>query len=559
MTSTNFNKITLNCDVMIHIFKFLNFGDQLRLARVNANLRSIFLQYISPISYNKLKVTKFAENYIVSNDTNTDRILIPNSRDLEEFLQFYGKQVYDYFVKTRRDIQKFEVLFADTPLRMEYFKNLAKLKVAYIDCVTVDDMVQVTNNFPNLEVLEIRANKFETEPQNGCITRAIVKELLRLVKLKELRMIQRCGYKLKLNDFCKIVTKLPLEIIEICCSILLDSDDNKSEFQQSPNIQLMQLERIICTDWIFYSMLNRFQNLKTLTIYRYCNEIASALVSLTQLHQLTISLATFDEDPNVILPPNITTLHLIVCYGLSLDHLQQILHENSNPSLTEFVAKATEFRVKEFRELHISSRIKTLNIEWLKLDRFRSPFVENSALQNLTLNTLPKNHLAMDTLLNLRKLKKLSIRVTLPDEGFYIIRILQELPLLRQLVVEQYVESKDLSLQAVITSVTSLNISRLEESDPTLGFWFDMFSLNPQLELEMQVEIHGTSTLQNLIQHVKFPRNLRKIQICGFTVDCKLRNNFESVLEAINNFVDEDHPTFPRTCNIIMSRNNNKC
>ncbi|XP_073836873.1 uncharacterized protein isoform X2 [Musca autumnalis] len=537
-----FYKIAFNSDVMIHIYKLLSFGDQLRLAQVDANLRSIFLQYISPICYNKLTVRKLERGYyMVSNGMDTDRSWIQNSSDFEQFQQFYGSTVCD--------------LFAYIPVRMEFFKNLVKLDCYYIYTITQDAMVQLTNNLPNLEELQVYAVEFETEPPNDCIARAIVNELLRFPKLKKLVLnVLICSYEIKFKDFYEIVTQLPLEIIEINFPILFDTDDNELELQQSP-LPLMQLET------------------------ECCNEMLRALNRLTQLHQLTICNTDFCEEANIILPPNLTALHLDHCFGLLLDHLQQFLQEKSYSKLIEFVTIGTDFRIKEFKELHISSRIKILNIEGFNLNQFHSPFVENSALENLTwhgfgrrfamfnsislchnLHTLDmrSGYLALETLLNCTNLKKLSLDRIMPDQEFYVIHILQDLPLLRELVVQQIVKSSCTSLQAVVTCVSSIKIIGFEHFDDILGFWFDMFSLNPQLELQLQCDVHDRNRLQYLTQHEKFPRNLRKIQIFGFTVDCsKLRNNFESVWKTISYPLEDyenDHP-YRSECNIIMSRN----
>ncbi|XP_073837952.1 uncharacterized protein isoform X3 [Musca autumnalis] len=131
-----------------------------------------------------------------------------------------------------------------------------------------------------------------------------------------------------------------------------------------------------------------------------------------------------------------------------------------------------------------------------------------------------------------------------------------KLPLLRELVV-LHATSAWPSLRAVVSSVTSLKILSFLNSDPILGFWFNMFSLNPKLELQLRVNTDDPNRLQNLIQHENFPRNLRKIEVCGFTVDCnKLRKNFKSVLKTINYNIDDYEPLYhlERKCNIIMSR-----
>ncbi|XP_073843541.1 uncharacterized protein isoform X1 [Musca autumnalis] len=575
MSSTNFNDFASNCDVMIHIYKFLNVGDQLRLAQVNGKLRNLFLQYIWSISYNKLTIIEYEYLlYAASNCMDKDRILYLNSSDLEEFLTFYGNNVNGLYTNTR--------------LRMEFFRNLIELKYCNKG-VILNEMTQLSNTSPNLEVLQVYDHGLEFLPPNYFITRGTVTQLLRFVKLKKL-VLYIIGFrcKIKFKDFWVIVTKLPLEILELYIPILFDSDDNEFEFQQSP-LPLKQLEiTTVGNDGRFFSMLNSFRNLKVLTTrLQYTNEVANALKCLTQLHQLTLNHSNFNEEANVILPPNITILHLKYCDGLLLVHLQQFLHEDSNPKLTEFIAIETDFRVKEFKELQISSRIKILNIEHFDLNQFRTPFVENSALENLTLHSaegvgsgihfvrlntisfcrnlhtldMHGQNLALDTLVNLKNLKKLSLDLISADQGFYIIRILLELPLLQELAVRELASLICPTLQAVVTSINCIKIFCFKPPGPTIGFWFDMFSLNPQLELQMRIAELDRETLQNLIQNEKFPSNLRKIKFFGLPVDCsELRNNCESVWKRLHYLIYdyEDHYTNGRKCNIIMSRNYNK-
>ncbi|XP_073843543.1 uncharacterized protein isoform X2 [Musca autumnalis] len=170
MSSTNFNDFASNCDVMIHIYKFLNVGDQLRLAQVNGKLRNLFLQYIWSISYNKLTIIEYEYLlYAASNCMDKDRILYLNSSDLEEFLTFYGNNVNGLYTNTR--------------LRMEFFRNLIELKYCNKG-VILNEMTQLSNTSPNLEVLQVYDHGLEFLPPNYFITREL--PLLQELAVREL-------------------------------------------------------------------------------------------------------------------------------------------------------------------------------------------------------------------------------------------------------------------------------------------------------------------------------------------------------------------------------------
>ncbi|XP_073841200.1 uncharacterized protein [Musca autumnalis] len=477
MTSSDFNKISSNCDVMMKIFELLDTNDQVRLASVNNVLRRIFLDVICSINYETLKIMQFPRlfhsNYIVSNNSCIDRIVVYGDKALEKFIKCWGEIVYE--------------LTTESPVPMCYFPNLIKLKCEF-ERVSAEDIAQIVVNLPNLKDLDISAYK------------------------------------------CKKTGE----------------------------------EEVLIT-----------------------HEFGA----LTQLKHLTICNTEFSYSTrSITLPPNLTTLHLIECENLTFDVLQELLGENSQPQLTEFVSTDTSFDIREFKELKISSRIKTLNIKNFDLEQFRSPFVTNSTLEQLTLykpfnwrdkglhsirlscltycqqlHTLDVygQYLSLDTLLYLTNLKKLSIYVSVPEQWSYITRILQELPSLRELEVRQNsnVRGPYPPLPpAVVTNVIDVKVKTPNfRTRWTYDFWFDMFSLNPQLELQMDIRIDGHKCLRDFVRSRKFPKDLRKIIIHGFTNDVdKVKYDSKSVYEfKIFYFADENEFEIDDQdeYNVILSRN----
>ncbi|XP_073838767.1 uncharacterized protein [Musca autumnalis] len=580
MASSDSNKIFSNCDVMIKIFKLLKSRDQVRLASVNNALRRIFLDFICPINYETLKIMKFPRRiqakYIVSNNSCIDRIVVYGDEALVKFLKRWGEIVYE--------------LTTERPVPMNYFPNLIKLTCEFVR-LTVEDIAQLVVNLPNLKDIDISA--YKCKKTDDYISEEIVKELLRFRNLKRLKL-QICedSCKIKFKDFREIATKQQLDILEL--NVVISPEDNEME-PLLPPPSLKQLAVIAFTEnpGKFLSLLKTFEHLKTLKV-EFVGEmevpITNEFGELTQVKHLTICKTSFPySQQSLILPPNLTTLHLRECDNLTLDILQEILDENSQPQLTEFVSMDTSFDISEFKELKISSKIKTLNIKNFDLEQFRSPFVTNSTLEQLTLyktfywrykglysiqlscltycqqlHTLDVygQYLSLDTLLYLTNLKKLSIYVSVPAQWSYITRILQELPSLRELEVRQNsnVRGPYTPLPpAVVTNVIDVKVKTPDfHTSWTYDFWFDMFSLNPQLELEMDIRIYGHKCLRDFVRCRKFPKDLHKIIINGFNNDVeRVKRDSKSVYHEIFYFTDENEYEIidPDDCNIIMSRN----
>lgn len=522
-----FDRIASNDDVMIYIYNFLNFGDQLRLAKVNADLGRIFRHHIWPMDYDQLKLIEFDDVYIVSNGTtDTDRKLLPTRFDLLSFLHFYGDSVSELSIDL-------------TVLPVSFLRNVVKL-----NCHVANgggSIGELVSRLPDLEDLQMDFD----EDQPG----AKIQILLRLVKLKTLRLRH---ITVSLKAFWKIATQLPLEILELGLSpqISARSHSLKPHGQNSALRELTISEQRI--DNKMLTLLSKFENLEVLTI-SLRGRFSSEMLALQKLNRLTIEYSDFSLMSYLKLPPNLETLHLRHCAELSLDELQQFLHEHSKPRLIEFVSVGTPFGIKTIRDIQISSHLQRLDIEGLDMDQFREPFAKNSALQNLSLHPstgfiiginfitirslkfcqnlhtldMAGQHLALDTLLNLRNLQRISLHLILPNQWFYLMSILQELPLLRYIKVQQIRSSDSIPPPPVMTNIENLMIFNLVSCDEaTLGFWFDMFSINPQLQLHLSVHLESCTDVHRLIHHEKFPKLLRKIQICGFTLG-KLNGRIE--------------------------------
>ncbi|XP_073836021.1 uncharacterized protein [Musca autumnalis] len=580
MASSDFNKISSHCDVIIKIFKFLDTRDQVMLATVNNTLRRIFLDMVCPINYETLIIKRFHRlihaNYIVSNNNCTNRHTVYGDDGLLKFLGCWGEIVHE--------------LTTDNPVPMNYFPNLIKLNCEF-ERLIAEDITQLVVNLPNLEDLEISAQK--CKKTGDYMSADIIQELLRLTNLKRLELStsdDSCNITFK--DFREIVTKLQLDILELKVGILPESNELEPLL---PPPSLKHLAVTVDTEnpGTFLNVLKNFDNLKTLEIEFVGEEmepITNEFGALTQLKNLSIFNTEFPYSTrSLILPPNLATLRLIDCQNLTFDALQEFLDENSQPQLTELFAMGTSFRIREFKELKISSKIKNLFIKNFDLEQFRSPFVTNSALEqlelcnshNLRIDALDSirlssltfcqklhtldvfgQYLSLDTLLCLTNLKKLSIYVPVPEQWLYITRILQELSSLRELKVHQVLHRPGPYPPlppAVVTNVVDLKVKTPRpDTSFTYDFWLDMFSLNPQLELKMNISLYGRKRLRDFIECEKFPKDLKKIIIHGFTKDVdEVKRDSKSVYDDIHYFTDlnEYEVLDPDEYNIIMSRN----
>ncbi|XP_073839333.1 uncharacterized protein isoform X1 [Musca autumnalis] len=518
--------------------------------------------------YAILKITQKRKQFIVSNGANNK--LIPTEEEFFEFLKQTASQVVE--------------LSANIPLSLEIFGNLTKFKY-HADNVTTGDLKKIADAVPYLEELDVSAYEFETDA-NLCVKSETIEQLLRFVKLKSLRLdMHDFGHRINFKDFHKVVTQLPVEMLDLSFSILLEAGDNVEEIKERNTYLPLSKLSINSTEnhCQTFKLLNTFKNLQKLNISFVGeeqvteDELKEFFQCFENVTHLKMSYTKFKEIHNFAVPPNVTTLHLSYCDGLTFENLQQLLEET--PQLIEFESEGMSYNIGEDQVLKISPLIESLSIENVDKNLLRvSTTNKPTALRNVKLHLInpyksifsrphisagptPAKPLTLDHLLQFKNLKKFSFAVNLPDQWSYVIGALQQLPLLCELTVRVMGAHRgttaSLLPQAFATNITQLNVYYHCTPEWCLNFWLDMFTQNPEMNLNMNIFLHNEAMLQNFIELEKFPQNLKTVMISGFNVDCaQLRNNFEETLKTFKyNFEEFEVDDLDRLdYNIVLSR-----
>ncbi|XP_073839335.1 uncharacterized protein isoform X3 [Musca autumnalis] len=515
--------------------------------------------------YALLKITKRQEQFVVSNgDINK---LITTEKEFLEFLNQIGPQVVE--------------LSANIPLSLEIFGNLTKLKY-HLKVMNNGDLKKIADTVQYLENLDVSAFNFEKDA-NLCVKVETIEQLLRFVKLKNLRLdMHHLGLRINFNDFQKLVTQLPMEVLDLNCSILFEAGDNIEEVRERNTcLPLTKLHiNTIENHCQTFKLLNTFKNLHELKIKFIGEEHVTEDVLKEFSHcfenvtHLTMKYTRFKEIHNFAVPPNITTLHLSYCRGLTFDNLQQLWEET--PQLIEFTSKGISYNMMDDGQvLKISPLIESLSIENLDKNLLRVSTTNTpTALRHVTLHLInpykyifgrrhrspsppPATPLTLDNLLQFKNLKKLSFVVELPDQWLYVLGALQQLPLLRELSLRVDGSSASQLPHPFATNITQLNVCYRCTSHDCANFWLGMFTNNPEMSLNMGIFLHEDEILRNLVELEKFPQDLQTIMIAGFKVDCaQLRNNFEETLKTFKyNFEEFEVDDLDRLdYNIVLSR-----
>ncbi|XP_073839738.1 uncharacterized protein [Musca autumnalis] len=437
---------------------------------------------------------------------------------------------------------------------------------------------------PNLQDLELAVDDFKID-SNSCKDENVIDQFLRLVKLKRLTFHGGRDEKIKYKHFKTLVSQLPLEDLEFNYSILLESDDEDDDDDAVGNNVSSSLSLSVCYFENFVKvcgLLKIIENLRFLTIdFRYehlTNQLWMELLqTFKQLTYLKISKAVFNEISKFVLPSNLTTFYIEYSKGLTHQNLKEVL-ENT-PQLIEFISMGTYYQSKQEREstIQISPLIEYLHVENLDNCPFQalSEHTGHSALKNVTLYVtnqfnltsrlrfrgpnLPTYDMALNNLLQFQKLQTLTIKLRLPSQWSNLFAVLQKLPLLQQLTIRLQEQGGEIPTlpAAITTDVRELNIYYITRAEWSPDFWYDMFSNNPQMKLQMSIYLHEKDMLQRLLEMKNFPQYLRTIEIAGFTVDCaELRNNFEETLKTFKyDFIDMEFGDFEKLIyNIVLSR-----
>ncbi|XP_075162266.1 uncharacterized protein LOC142234945 [Haematobia irritans] len=581
---------SLNSDVLIYIFKLLNFNDQLQLAQASGLMKEIFAKWIWPIKYHSLRIWEINKQFIIGDELNRNRLLFSNMENLNEFLHYYGEQVH--------------VLDVDTPVDMRVFENLNTLKLYISNHFEYTHLNLILTNFKQLQDLHIIASYCDTDNVvSKFIKYDFVQNLLAMENLKKIHINPNASdLCVILEDFLDILQLNKLEILKFGFEIDLKATKSNISKQKNNDMKVLkQLQMMTKADnpmaWIsgFDICSDFFHNLDVLDIqmdsaFLISNNIMQAIVvNCPKLRKLTIKKPYYTAITVLALPPNLKEFHLEECYGLTYGNLQQIL---SHEGLIEFTSIYTQYEPDMVGEFLITSTLATLDIDGLDMYEYReSMFPENSALRYLSLYshdvdvTKPNivqiplskcqhlesihmrcRQLDFDILQQLKNLKKLTTIIVLPHQWQYLCNILKHQTLKKLTLHIFWSEGIDRSSSFInppitstvpTTTVDSVKVFFYNSSQNELDFWFELFTKNNQMTLAVYPDDLTDDILKSIINHQRFPQSLKNIEICGFVVDCnKLRNAFESTLETFSYIIEDYEDDFKtRKCPIVLNKN----
>ncbi|XP_073843136.1 uncharacterized protein [Musca autumnalis] len=583
-----FESIESNCEIQIYIYKLLALKDQLRLARVSDNLRCIFDRFIWPVKYEKLTVGEIFPNYVVTNDTIENGLLLTADVFIE-FLSYYAQGVQELTSYSHWDLKQ--------------FKNLTTLKCC-VDLCWLELLQSVANNIPGLENIYLLSynqdHKVYFTPYmvihmfgaitDGFVSAEFVESLLKMKNLKRISLDYRCDFpiiRIGYDDFFRLIYQLPMEVLEL--SFVVEPEYPTDEVVEPFTtalypLQLKTLKITTTLDPLKWShnydrFMEIFKNLTSLNL-RMIDGISEAILQAVcqacpNLENLTIQRSTFFDITTFHLPANVEKLNIEFCYGLSFGNLKEIL---TNTHIREYVSIGTTYK-GEFENFSISTSIQKLALGGIPMQEFYLAYANNENLQHLAwipsirdnsnlfhmskgvppnLTTLHMKccQVTMESLQQMQQLNSLDTWLVQPLQSSYILDLLR-LPSLRHLTLR----IEDMQFNAPLEGECSTNIVHLKlfyskRFNTDLDFWLDLFRHNSKMTLAISPYPDTEDSLRSLIQHAKFPRSLKKLFLFGFTIKCEdLRRNFESTIKNIvyhrNVFDDPEDDRFF----IVLRRN----
>ncbi|XP_059226952.1 uncharacterized protein LOC131998549 [Stomoxys calcitrans] len=556
-------------ETWIYVFKLLNFEDQLRLSRVSAKLQTIFESRIWRENYEvlQIKCNTDANDFVVANGSGVNRVCL-SFEMLQEFLQAYGKRVKHLMVNRM-----------SSP-HFKHFTNLKKLslvdmRLSYAQLREIDKQY-----FPQLEELHLSCLTEEECEFIEIGKNWSIKRVLQLRPLKRLRLDHEDYVPLKYRHFRRLVTKLNVECLQLKAYIQPDGSIIKADNKVTRPLQLKELDIAASFDACQWSQnfpwfLSNLRNLHSLKIkitpHNITEEILNKIAeTCQQLEIFHIHHSSFENISQFPLAHSLRELHLKHCRGLTLNIIEMIL--NSKTELKKFSCHDADYVGPMEKCLPILNSLEALDVEGVATEKFSMPEQPHGSLRELTWyrQSYFKDHrdiLSPLTLTLQQHLHTLNVK-----EGQIALRILREMKALRKLfmphpfpllqwpyIVELLKHSSllELTIQTPLGASSekkaklevpqqgfAIHIKRLQLPldllDEALDFWLDLLKANDQLSLICcKFAPHDMeSFLKRLINHPKFPKAIKTMDICCFTVDCNsLRYNYDEMVAHLQRIV----------------------
>lgn len=530
MSSSNFDKIGNNIDILIYIYKMLNWNDQLRLSYVNVELRRIFENYIAKGTFKTLFLHEVnPSSFVITNHTGVNRICLSIETSME-FIKNYGDNVKNLTIKSSGDIN------------WTCFKKLEKLQCD-LQKLTVNGLESMAINLLHLEYFSLLYSEYMLDDED------FVKILLKIQTLKHLQL--RTRRHIYYSHFRRLLTELKLESFESPSMILPETSDLEAAVEMP--IYLKKLRTDASFEPVKWSVgnykhhLSSFEHLTSLNIkvpHRVTDEILSTLAQACE----NLKILKLSTDSTITeffcLPSKLTDLTLCINFGLTMNNLRQILNKTG---LKKFISRATRYR-GQHEDFPISSDIESLRVDYIDFQRFKSFYAGNHNLKHLTWNnaapvyvgsrkTFTGDHLetctnleslemygqiASHKLLQLKNLRKLIMpMLKIPHQWTYILDLLnhsslKELIIFNCFDVPNQTLEEPAPLEEVSTDIRRLVLA-VEIFEMAFEFWLNLFKCNKHLEVECtSIPQYKIDFLKKLIYHEMFPKSVTKIDIFGF-------------------------------------------
>uniref|UniRef100_A0A1I8PCW0 F-box domain-containing protein n=1 Tax=Stomoxys calcitrans TaxID=35570 RepID=A0A1I8PCW0_STOCA len=369
--------------------------------------------------------------------------------------------------------------------------------------------------------------------------------------------------RLSYKDFCKLVTKQNLEYLLLRCIVQPRKQGRKQ--YPIPTTTLTELNIGINfgsnDDLIpYWAML---EHLVTLTLIvdgyvtqKMLNGIATICVNLEGLHFQTSS---FEEIKTFVVPAKVKTFFLYRCNYLTPENFQQIL---STAHLVKLSITETQVNVMENQGLSPSIEHLDINVDLWNSDLIlalcgsenlnylywnapgfdRHVAANEAALKrcsSLEVLDLKMGTLSLDTLSHLQCLTKLTLPPSMPTLSWSLIVGVLKHPNLKEFALNKHCTARDLINDAEIPrrgfplGLSTIRIT-LDIFCMALDFWFDLFNQNPHLQLGVYNFRGNPERVRMIINHEKFPKSLRTLDICHFIIKCRaLRQNVEATMAKL--------------------------
>ncbi|XP_059226723.1 uncharacterized protein LOC131998447 isoform X1 [Stomoxys calcitrans] len=543
MQAEGFETIADNCDILIHLYRYLDFIDQLRLSRVSEYLRNIFEHLVWKDRYQKMEITENSCGvFVVTGSVGTSPLIFYEYEEFEEFLNAYAENIVELSVY---DLKSINVEYI-----IREFPKLTKLRYEGWMEIPVNHYSCLANRCPNLQELQLC----------HCIM-PNVKSLTRLQKLR--RLCIDTNTQFTYQQFRQFGARLGLESLKITGYIIPETLKRRKRTRGLPLKELKISTDLDPQAWfpkIFPYFLRNFENLQSLIIH-FADESANnaAFNALGQscgnLQYLRIIETDFYLSPAFTLPPNLKELAVHCGRNLAYENLKEFL---AHSKLLKFTSIESRYK-GEWVDLVVSANIKSLQVQYVPTANLNVDHVEE-----LTWYEYPSNPLQPQPTRLGSKLEILKI-----DSGVLSLQTLLELKFLHTLTIPETMTCLDWSyVRALLchTPLRHLTISGLPYCSPlcerfghapseglpiqlvslkisfgllqgALTFWLDLFRQNECLQLICNNFKTFDEFLEKLLANENFPMNLRNLEIWGITLNCnRLRRNFNAMM---NKFISD--------------------